>query len=391
MRHPRRVTFALLILFSTSFLLIHADVAQAQNERLCFSVPGISNCIVGRFLQYWRDNGGLPVFGYPITPEYRENTPDGSFIVQYFERNRFELHPEKQPPYDVLLGRLGDDRLRQTEWNWRTDEIPGKQMDECSWWKEVSHAICSPFKEYWESHGLKDPNLDRTSRSLQLFGLPLSEARMETNTSGDTVLTQWFERARFEYHADKGVVLLGLLGNEIQRNSEVPFDVLDYAIVDVDWFWMRVFHQKGWVYYSPLGAVKYNQPIWDDSCEGTLEPDNSYYCSTSQTVYLSTDFLARKQAIGNMAAVTVIAHEWGHHVQNMLGIQNTGDPFERQADCLAGSFAQDADARGLLSDNAINDVQTSFHEDELRGGLSLDTRFKEFMWGYQFGVDACLE
>ena len=50
-------------------------------------------------------NGGLQVFGFPITVE-APDSPEGTFTVQYFERNRFELHPEKQAPYNVLLGRL---------------------------------------------------------------------------------------------------------------------------------------------------------------------------------------------------------------------------------------------------------------------------------------------
>jgi hypothetical protein len=48
---------------------------------------------------------------------------------------------------------------------------------------------------------------------------------METNAAGDTVLTQWFERARFEYHPDKPrefKVLLGLLGNEVSVPRETP-------------------------------------------------------------------------------------------------------------------------------------------------------------------------
>jgi hypothetical protein len=46
------------------------------------------------------------------------------------------------------------------------------------------------------SFDLRDPSLDEHVQSLTLFGLPLTEARMETNTAGDTVLTRWFERVR---------------------------------------------------------------------------------------------------------------------------------------------------------------------------------------------------
>ncbi len=47
------------------------------------------------------------MFGFPISGELWE---DGR-LVQYFERNRFEFHPENAPPYDVLIGRFGAERL----------------------------------------------------------------------------------------------------------------------------------------------------------------------------------------------------------------------------------------------------------------------------------------
>lgn len=62
----------------------------------------------GRFLRYWLRNGGLPQFGYPLSEEFAETLEDGnSYTVQYFERARFEHHPENRPPYDVLLGQFG--------------------------------------------------------------------------------------------------------------------------------------------------------------------------------------------------------------------------------------------------------------------------------------------
>ena len=61
------------------------------------------------FLEYWNNHGALAQQGYPLTEEFTEKNPaDGKdYLVQYFERNRFELHPENQPPYDVLLGQFG--------------------------------------------------------------------------------------------------------------------------------------------------------------------------------------------------------------------------------------------------------------------------------------------
>jgi hypothetical protein len=63
----------------------------------------------GRFLQYWRDNGGLMQQGFPISDEFTEVSPTNGkpYTVQYFERAVFEWHPENERPYDVLLSLLG--------------------------------------------------------------------------------------------------------------------------------------------------------------------------------------------------------------------------------------------------------------------------------------------
>jgi hypothetical protein len=76
--------------------------------------PQTGKTVGGKFLDYWRKNGGLPQFGYPISDEFAERSPlDGKdYTVQYFERAVFELHPENQPPYDVLLAQLGTFRWR---------------------------------------------------------------------------------------------------------------------------------------------------------------------------------------------------------------------------------------------------------------------------------------
>src|SRR5439155_502062 len=71
------------------------------------------------FLTYWQHNGGLPVFGYPISEEIAETNPtDGNtYTVQYFERNRYEWHPENPPSYNVQLGLLGVEYARSVSLN----------------------------------------------------------------------------------------------------------------------------------------------------------------------------------------------------------------------------------------------------------------------------------
>lgn len=59
---------------------------------------------------YWESKGGLPVFGFPMSAAFQErSTTDGkTYLVQYFERNRLEYHPEYAgSPNEVLLGLLG--------------------------------------------------------------------------------------------------------------------------------------------------------------------------------------------------------------------------------------------------------------------------------------------
>lgn len=71
--------------------------------------PETGHALGGQFLTFWQQNGGLPTFGYPLSEEFAEyNTQDGQvYTVQYFERARFEFHPELPPEYQVQLGHLG--------------------------------------------------------------------------------------------------------------------------------------------------------------------------------------------------------------------------------------------------------------------------------------------
>lgn len=71
--------------------------------------PETGHAVGGAFLRYWEQNGGLDVFGLPISEEFDEVLPDGgTYRVQYFERVRMEYHPEHAgTPDEVQLGRLG--------------------------------------------------------------------------------------------------------------------------------------------------------------------------------------------------------------------------------------------------------------------------------------------
>lgn len=194
----------------------HAPLHAAPGARL---FPETGWQVGGRLLEYWDANGGLPVFGLPIGPQRSEQVNGETIEVQPFERARLELHPNNQPPYDVLLGRLGADRLRQQGRDWRAERATTAFGEPCQAF-ESGHEVCGPFLAYWRSHGLDlgDPGVSMRE-ALALFGLPLTDAHAEPAADGASLITQWFERARFELHPenpDPYTVLLGRLGAEIE-------------------------------------------------------------------------------------------------------------------------------------------------------------------------------
>ena len=165
-------------------------------------------CLRGDFAAYWTKNGGLDQFGYPITPEVVEHQGDQTYVVQYTQRARFEYHPENAPPYDVLLGLLGN-----TLADPRGGEAPFQPAAKVTsfdvqWFAQTQHNVGPPFLAYWTEHG-----------GLPVFGLPRSEAFLEPNAAdGKPYFVQYFERNRLEYHPEnrgtKFEMLLGLLGVE---------------------------------------------------------------------------------------------------------------------------------------------------------------------------------
>lgn len=221
--------FRLVCLLSVVLSLATGERTSVAARQQCFDTPGITACLDEPFLGYWQANGNLPVFGYPIEGANVEHNADldTDLLTQWLERNRLEVHPENAAPYNILLGRMGAERLRQLGRNPQGDAREGGAQAGCLWFETTGHNVCDQaasvgFKSYWQSHGLNIPGLDAYNRSVQLFGLPLTTPRSEKNAAGDTVLTQWFERARFEWHPDKPQafkVLLGLLGNEIRDDG----------------------------------------------------------------------------------------------------------------------------------------------------------------------------
>jgi len=102
-----------------------------------------------------------------------------------------------------------------------------------------------------------------------------------------------------------------------------------------------------------------------------------FYCQLDHKVYIDLSFYdeLRRQfgAPGDFAQAYVIAHEVGHHVQNLRHVLGKGEVdsvhVELQADCLAGAWAKDAGSRNLLEtgdiDEALN-AASSIGDDTLQ-------------------------
>ncbi len=190
--------------------------------------PETGHNLYGAFRDYWNVSGGLPVFGYPRTEEFAEQNPDDGqvYTVQYFERQRFEWHPQNAAPYHVLLGRLGavDAQRRGLTGSAPFRPLPAGTTGDanCTFVPETGHHLCFGFRAYWQSHGLEfgDPGVSYRE-SLALFGYPISQEFRMIKEDGREYTVQYFERARFEWHPQNAApydILLGLLGNQELQN-----------------------------------------------------------------------------------------------------------------------------------------------------------------------------
>jgi len=178
--------------------------AQTQGSSKTFTETG--KTVKGKFLDYWNAHGGLAQQGYPISEQVQErsDTDGKTYTVQYFERAVFELHPENQPPNDVLLSLLGVFLYNQKYPGGAPDQHESKVQGGVLFSVTGKH-VGGIFLKYWLDHG-----------GLAQQGFPISEEFTEVNDLDHQPYTvQYFERAVFEYHPENDPpynVLLSQLG-----------------------------------------------------------------------------------------------------------------------------------------------------------------------------------
>ena len=188
--------------------------------------------------------------------------------------------------------------------------------------------------------------------------------------------------------------------------------------------WKEVFAEKGEVYQPPRLV------LYDDAhptgCGNGQAAMGPFYCPADQKVYLDLSFFkelsGRFGAPGRFAEAYVIAHEVGHHVQNLTGVSEKAEEVRRtqskraanqvsvrvelQADCYAGVWAQRTNRKeqfldpgdieqGMAAANAVGDdtlqkeTQGRVMPDAFTHGTS-EQRMRWFKRGFEAGdMDSC--
>lgn len=201
-------------------------------------------------------------------------------------------------------------------------------------------------------------------------------------------------------------------------------EFVSVVLADTEDTWKDLFQQRGSSYAEPK-LVLFSGAV-NSACGFAQAAMGPFYCPGDRKVYIDLGFYrdlkSKMNAPGDFAQAYVIAHEVGHHVQNLLGISGQVHAakqklsqtdynklsvrLELQADCLSGVWAHRADrARGVIEpgdiDEALN-AASQIGDDRLqkqaRGYVTPDSfthgsseqRVRWFRQGYASGqFDSC--
>ena len=177
-------------------------------------------------------------------------------------------------------------------------------------------------------------------------------------------------------------VVQGLDQGQLQENRPLTQEEQEWGefvsvtLADTEEVWGQVLPQQAGIDYAEPRLVLFSGVV-QSACGGASSAMGPFYCPNDQRVYLDTDFFdmmaSRMGAGGDFAYAYVIAHEVGHHVQNLTGVlgetqrlrSQVGDRqanqisvlTELQADCYAGIWARQAQQRfGTLEEGDLEEA-----------------------------------
>ena len=155
-------------------------------------------------------------------------------------------------------------------------------------------------------------------------------------------------------------------------------DFVSVVLADTEDTWQTIFTQRGMVYTQPK-LVLFTGSV-ESACGFAQSAMGPFYCPGDEKVYIDLDFYRELKdqlgAPGDFAQAYVIAHEVGHHVQNLLGTSEqvqrlqsqsnevTANKYsvmlELQADCYAGVWANHADKqRQIIEEGDIEEAMNA--------------------------------
>lgn len=154
-------------------------------------------------------------------------------------------------------------------------------------------------------------------------------------------------------------------------------EFVSVVLADTEAIWKDVFEEEGLEYKEPT-LVLFTGSV-DSACGMAGASVGPFYCPGDQKLYIDLSFYdelqQQFQAPGDFAMAYVIAHEVGHHVQNLLGVMKEVQPqrnrlseeeynklqvrLELQADYLSGVWAHHAEEMGLLEEGDLEEALTA--------------------------------
>lgn len=162
-------------------------------------------------------------------------------------------------------------------------------------------------------------------------------------------------------------------GGVTQCESEIE-QIVCGAVEDVAIYWEGAFGPAFGGQYQDTTTAFFSGAV-GTGCGQASSQVGPFYCPADGGVYFDLEFLQQLQqqfgANGDLAAQYIVAHEYGHHIQNLTGTSDqvnqasANDPqnanqysiaLELQADCYAGAWASDANGRGLLEEGDLNEA-----------------------------------
>lgn len=185
---------------------------------------------------------------------------------------------------------------------------------------------------------------------------------------------------------DPGVILDQLGGSggttsdqpyEATQEEEELAEFVSVVLADTEEVWTEVFAEEGMEYVEPT-LVLYTGSV-ESACGTAGAAVGPFYCPGDYKLYIDLSFYnelqTQFQAPGDFAMAYVVAHEVGHHVQNLLGVMEEVQPqrnrlseeeynklqvrLELQADYLSGVWAHHAQGMGYLEEGDLEEALTA--------------------------------